>query len=208
MRTLNLFGPVGKEFDGICCANVTSELGDYKGPLTVRINSPGGVAHEGIAVYNLLKPYEPSVEVLGLAASAASVIAMAGKTIHVAKGAELMIHDAWGIALGNAETMAKMSADLEHVSESLALIYAERTGKEPEEMRALMKAETWMRDAEAIALGFADEVVEKKAKPAANAQEVLDAMACRGLKDPLRINNATRKVAVQYALRKAGWPMA
>ena len=156
MKTINLFGPVGDEFDGFTDADVAEQVDGHTGPLLVRINSPGGYAYHGTAIYNLLAPLKPTVEVVGLAASAASVIAMAGDTIHMATGAEMMIHEAWGVLVGNP---AKIEADLAHLrilSDSLADIYATRPGVDRNEIREAMRSDLWLPAGEAVKRGLAD----------------------------------------------------
>jgi ATP-dependent protease ClpP protease subunit len=128
--------------------------------ITVRINSPGGDVFDGIAMHNDLHghPATVRVEVVGLAASAASIIAMAGDTISVADNAFIMIHNAWGMAVGDKETMAEFGAILEQIDAALARTYAERTGIEVKDIVAMMAAETWLSGADAVEQGFADEV--------------------------------------------------
>ena len=119
--------------------------------IRLRINSPGGNVFDGVAIYNALKRHPASVrvEVDGLAASIASIIAMAGDTIHMAKNAFLMIHNAWVFAMGDAEEMRKMADVLEKIDGTMASTYAERTGSKPKDIRELMDAETWMTAEEA-----------------------------------------------------------
>ncbi len=128
--------------------------------ITVRINSPGGNLFEGVAVFNMLKrhPAQVHTQVDGLAASAASLIAMAGDMITMGQGAMMMVHDPHTLAVGNAEAMRETADMLDKVADSMASAYAERTGKSEEEARAIMRAETWMTASEAVEMGFADEV--------------------------------------------------
>lgn len=200
MNTLDLFGYVGDVWDGFDAASIAKDIQGHEGPLTVRINSPGGLAYDGIAIYNLLKPLNPKVEVIGLAASAASVIAMAGETVQVATGAEMMIHDAWGIEIGNAQQMRKHADDLDHLSDSIASIYAERSGKPADEMRALMAAETWLNGPEAIDAGLADEVAGERENNPEGSQALLAAMGCRTSLDAKAASAATRDIQRRYAI--------
>lgn len=97
--------------------------------VTVNINSPGGDMFEGLAIYNLLREYQESYgQVLGIAASAASVIAMAGDDIQIGRGAFLMIHNCWVVAMGNRHDFAELSASLEPFDNAMADIYAARSG--------------------------------------------------------------------------------
>lgn len=132
--------------------------------LTVRINSPGGEVHDGVAILNTLRDHKATITVIvdGLAASAASFIAMAGDEIVMNRNAEMMIHDAWGLCRGNADEMAKYVDYLEQVSDNVASIYAERAGGTADEWRSLMREETWYTAQEAVDAGLADRVAEKK----------------------------------------------
>lgn len=136
--------------------------------LRVFINSPGGAAWDGIAIMNALRRHKARVEVTvdALAASAASLITMAGDKVTMNRGSELMIHDASGLAYGNAETMEETAAILHKLSDSYADTYAARAGGTRETWRAAMKAETWYTAEEAVAAGLADEWVDA---PAADA---------------------------------------
>lgn len=129
--------------------------------IVVRINSPGGDVFEGVAIYQALARFagKVRVEVDALAASAASLIAMAGDTIVVAGNAMLMIHRAWTYASGNAEEMAKVVDSLRKVDESLVSTYEARVGGKSTraDIEAWLSAETWMTASEAVTRGFADE---------------------------------------------------
>ncbi|MEO3929247.1 head maturation protease, ClpP-related [Micromonosporaceae bacterium B7E4] len=130
--------------------------------ITVHLNSPGGDAFDGIAIYNSLRDHPAAVTVLvdGLAASAASVIAQAGDTVRMNRGAQMMIHDASGLVIGNASDMADFAAVLEKTSDSIAAAYAGRAGGTVAEWREVMRAETWYTAAEAVEAGLADEAVD------------------------------------------------
>lgn len=145
--------------EGITASSVTSalaEIGSAKRAV-VRINSPGGSADEGIAIYNALKRHKAGVDTYNdsLAASAASMIFMAGDNRYAAKGSRVMIHRAWTIAGGNSTEMAKVSATLGVYDKSQAEIYSEYLGLTQEETLALLDAETWYTSEEAIAAGLA-----------------------------------------------------
>ncbi|WP_063017182.1 MULTISPECIES: head maturation protease, ClpP-related [Nocardia] len=128
--------------------------------ITVRINSPGGDVYEAIALLNTLRghPAHITTVVDGLAASAASFVAMAGDEVVVCRNAELMIHDAWVYASGNADELRKHAENLDRISNNIASIYAEKAGGTVEEWRAVMQAETWFSASEAVAAGLADRV--------------------------------------------------
>jgi ATP-dependent protease ClpP protease subunit len=129
--------------------------------LRVRINSPGGSVFEGIAIANALRshPANVTVQVDGIAASIASVIAMAGDRIEMAPNTMLMIHDASGLCMGNAADMEEMAELLDLISDNIADAYASRAGGTRDEWRARMRAETWYLPEDAVANGLADEAV-------------------------------------------------
>lgn len=148
--------------------------------ITLRINSPGGSVFDAIAIYNALiqHPANVHVRVDALAASAASIVAMAGDTVEMMVGSQLMIHDALGMEQGNAKQMREMGAFLDKQSDNIASIYAARVGdKSPEalkEWRNLMLAETWMFAQEAVDIGLADQVYMKPAPGQSLEAEVPD----------------------------------
>jgi ATP-dependent Clp protease protease subunit len=113
---------------------------------TVRINSPGGSVFEGLSIYNLLTAYPArlTVEVTGIAASIASVIAMAGQYLRIYENSFLMIHSAWSFVIGNASDMAAESDVLRKIDESLVGIYSSRTGIASGKISKMMAAETWL----------------------------------------------------------------
>lgn len=125
--------------------------------ISMRINSPGGDAFEGVAILNLLraqkKPIEVSVD--GIAASAASIIAMAGDTITMGPSAMMMIHNAWTMCIGDGDAMRKCGDTLDAISASIAQAYIDKTGKSAGEIKSLMDAETWMGAQECVDAGFA-----------------------------------------------------
>lgn len=124
------------------------------------INSPGGSVFDGVTIYNLLKRNRApvNVHVDGVAASIASIVAMAGDTIEIARNGLLMLHDPWTLAVGNARDFRKEAEILDQVGETLVGTYADRTGQKSEKVRELMAAETWLEADEAVKLGFADRV--------------------------------------------------
>lgn len=132
--------------------------------ITVRLNSPGGDVFEGIAILNALRNHKARITVYvdGIAASAASFIAMAGDEIVMCRNAEMMIHDAWGYCGGNAAEVRKYADELDRVSDNIASIYADRTDATTEEWRDVMRDEVWYSADEAVAAGLADRVEAKK----------------------------------------------
>lgn len=133
--------------------------------VTVNINSPGGDMFEGLAIYNLLREYQGkvTVKVLGIAASAASVIAMAGDDIQIGRGAFLMIHNCWVVAMGNRHDFAELSASLEPFDNAMADIYAARSGLDMASVQKLMDAESYIGGSDAVEKGLADSLLSADA---------------------------------------------
>jgi ATP-dependent Clp protease, protease subunit len=143
------------------------ELGRRSGDLVVSINSPGGDVFAGVSIYNTLAGYDKgsvTVEVNGLAASIASVIAMAGEKIVMLPGSSMMIHKPWSLGIGNATELEKVVETLNSIEDSLVPIYTARTGLDEARIKEMLADETWMTPQEAVDLGFADEYVEPKKK--------------------------------------------
>ncbi|KHE59542.1 peptidase S14 [Pseudomonas aeruginosa] len=142
-------------------------LGDLS-LISLRIHSPGGDVFEGTAIYNLLKNHPARVEahVDGLAASMASVIAMAADTIYMPENAMMMVHRPWGIQGGEADDMRRYADLLEKIEGTMVAAYMAKTGKSEEDIKALLKAETWMDGREAVEAGFADQLTEPLAAAA------------------------------------------
>lgn len=162
--TITIFDIIGEDFwtgGGFTAKRMSAALrsiGDK--PVKVQINSPGGDMFEGIAIYNLLRAHkaEVTVEVLGWAASAASIIAMAGDEIVMGLGTFMMIHNSWGVVIGNRHDMRDAATLFEGFDAALADIYEARTGKSRKDIEKLMDAETFMGPKEAVEKGFADRV--------------------------------------------------
>lgn len=161
---LEIFDAIGDP--GATAAMVSRALDSAGGAdIAVRINSPGGDYFDGIAIFNLLCGYQGkvNVEILGVAASAASIIAMAGDTIAIARNAEIMIHRSSVLAIGNCDVMKEAADLLTRIDRAMAEVYADRTGKTVASMEKLMAAETWLRGQEAVDSGFADKVLNQDA---------------------------------------------
>lgn len=159
-----LYDQIGESFwgEGISAKTFQKELAAL-GKITtlnVRINSPGGDVFDGLAIYNQLKahPARVVVDVDGLAASIASIIAMAGDEIRMASNAMMMIHNPHGMAVGDADEMQRVAALLTQVKGSLADTYAARTSQPRAQLEAWMSDETWMSAETAVQYGFADAV--------------------------------------------------
>lgn len=157
-----IYDPIGGDWwgNGVTAQQFVydlEELGDVKN-IKVRINSPGGEVFDGFAIYNALKNHDARVEVQidGLAASIASVIAMAGDEVTMGVGALIMIHDPWSIALGNADDMRDQADMLDQVKVGIIDAYAARTAIDRETLNQMCTNETWLTVDEAIEQGFAD----------------------------------------------------
>lgn len=133
--------------------------------VTVNVNSPGGDFFEGVAIYNLLRLHQArvTVRVMGVAASAASVIAMAGDDILMGDGAFLMIHNAWAVAIGNRHDLRESADWLEPFDAAMASVYAARAGVDVAVCAALMDKESWIGAAQAVTDGFATGLIERSA---------------------------------------------
>jgi ATP-dependent Clp protease protease subunit len=145
------------------------------GDVTVWINSPGGNVFAAAEIYTMLKEYAGSVTVriASIAASAASVVAMAGDKVQMSPTALLMVHDPSTVAMGNAKDMQKAIETLNEVKESIINAYAAKSGLRRNRIAELMSNETWMNSKKAVELGFADEVLYegKEPEPAADEPE-------------------------------------
>jgi ATP-dependent Clp protease protease subunit len=172
---LFLYDIIGSDmFGGISAKDFASKLTDLKDAKTldIRINSPGGDVFDGLAMYALINNFKgtKTVYIDGLAASIASVIAMAGDKVVMAPEAELMIHSAWTVSQGNSQDLRKMAEQLDSADAKIQAIYERKTGMDKAALDELMKAETWMSADKAIEMKFADSIDTPPVKSAANAQ--------------------------------------
>jgi ATP-dependent Clp endopeptidase proteolytic subunit ClpP len=177
MKSINIFGDIiGGEAERWFESEVTpqqivDELKAANGePIEVNINSNGGDVAGGLAIANALKGYKGEVtcNVLGLAASMASVIACAGKRLCMGQGAFLMIHNPWTVTMGNAEDLRKDAATLDKMRDSIVTFYQSKSTKTAEELKELMDAETWISREMANDFGFEVEDYEGELKAAAS----------------------------------------
>jgi len=162
-----IYEMIGEDFwtgGGFTAKNFQKELSAIKASqIDLHINSPGGEVFDGLAIYNLIKQHPANVTTYidGLAASIASVIAMAGDEIFMAENALMMIHNPYGMVMGMADDMRKMAERLDVVRDSISKAYISKTGKADDEINALMDTETWMTADDAMELGFIDDITEK-----------------------------------------------
>ncbi|MBR6902077.1 MAG: Clp protease ClpP [Synergistaceae bacterium] len=162
-KVLRLEGPVGEYLfsESIIPKELREELAACNGDLTVWINSPGGDVFAAAEIYTMLKDYKGkiTVKIDALAASAASVIAMAGDKVLMSPVAMMMIHNPSTMAYGNAQDFKQAIKTLNEVKESLINAYAEKTGLEREKISELMNAETWLSAHKALELRFIDGIL-------------------------------------------------
>jgi ATP-dependent Clp endopeptidase proteolytic subunit ClpP len=162
-----IYEQIGEDFwtgGGVTAKSFQKELAGIKASqIDLHINSPGGEVFDGITIYNLIKQHPANVtaHIDGLAASIASVIALAGDTVIMAENALFMIHNPWGFAMGDATEMRKTADLLDKVGGSLVTAYASKSGKSDDEISVLMDSETWMTAQEAKDAGFIDEISEQ-----------------------------------------------
>lgn len=168
-----IFDVIGADFfgEGLTAKSVRKEL-DALGEvedILVRINSPGGNVWDGIAIFNMLKEHaaQVHVQVEGIAASAASLIAMAGDLITMGEGSMMMIHNPYGLAIGDGNELRKAADMLDKVKSEFVDIYSRRSGAAADDVGTMMDEETWMNGAEAVDKGFADERTNEQAQLAA-----------------------------------------
>ena len=167
-NTISVFDVIGQDYwgEGITAKRIAGALRAMNGAdVTVNINSPGGDMFEGLAIYNLLREYEGhvTVKVLGIAASAASIIAMAGDDIQIGRGAFLMIHNCWVYAMGNRHDFAELAQSLEPFDTAMADIYAARSGLDMADVQKLMDAESYIGGSDAVVKGLADSLLSADA---------------------------------------------
>lgn len=164
MRTLFLNGPISDESwfgDEVTPKLFKDELTAGDGPISVWINSPGGDVFAAAQIYNMLMDYPSDVTVMidGLAASAASVIAMAGTEVQMSPVAMMMIHNPATVAIGDSEEMKKAVKMLDEVKESIMNAYEIKTGLPRDKISKMMDAESWFNANKAVELGFADKIM-------------------------------------------------
>lgn len=192
-NTISILDVIGADVfgDGVTSRRISSALrsiGDQE--VVVNINSPGGDFMEGLAIYNLLRDHRQkvTVRVLGLAASAASIIAMAGDRIEVPRAGFLMIHNTWVMAIGDRNDLSGVADILKSFDQASAEVYAARSGLDSKSISAMMDRETWLTGSAAVEKGLADDLLpadriskEEKASAehAVNAAARLDVLLAK-----------------------------
>jgi ATP-dependent protease ClpP protease subunit len=209
-----VYDEIGGSF-GVQASELVNEINGITAPqINVHINSPGGDLFDSIAIYNALAKHPANVTVYvdALAASGASIIAQAGDTRIMMRGAQMMIHDALAVLIGNAADFRTMATFLDRQSDNIADIYQARAGGSADEWRARMLAETWTFAGETVALGLADEVYEASDKPgeAAAVEDFtaleIDAMADKEFAELFTLmtkRHTTRNRGFKYVGREA-----
>lgn len=164
---INILEPIGYDpwtGGGVTARRISAALKSIgsKNDVNLTINSPGGDMFEGLAIYNLLREHEGevNVKVVGVAASAASVIAMGGDNVQIARAGFFMVHNAWVVAAGNRNDLREYADMLEPFDNAMASIYAARTGDKQDAMAKLMDKETWIGGQQAVDQNFADSLLD------------------------------------------------
>ena len=169
---LVLYDVIGATMDGegVTAKDVKAALDGEYDSILLRINSPGGSAFEGVAIHNLLKSTGKPINVVvdGLAASAASIVAMAGDQINMNSNAVMMIHKAWSMCIGNSTDLRRDADMLETVDKAIAQTFVDRTGQPMDMISTMMTAETWMTAQDALKNGFCSAIGNSDNKAAMN----------------------------------------
>ena len=196
---------------GITADDFARELATITTPeILLRVNSPGGEIFDGIAIYNALRehPAKVTTRVDALAASMASLVALAGDTVEMADNAFFMVHNPWSVVIGDSAAMRQEADLLDKLSGSLVSAYVARSGKPEDEVRGLMDAETWMSAAEAVDFGFADAVrdADEDADEPASVAALFDLSVFANLPERLREAEDHEPTTrdLERALRDAG----
>lgn len=198
-RSISIYDVIGYDWwtgEGVTAKRIAGALRSLgKGPVTVNVNSPGGDMFEGLAIYNLLRehPGEVTVKVLGLAASAASMISMAGDVVQVARAGFFMVHNGWVFAQGNRHDLREIADWLEPFDAAMNDIYVARTGQDLDDVQKQMDAESWIGGSQAIELGYADELLPSDQVGKADAKA--SASAVRRVETALRAAGLPRSEA-------------
>lgn len=201
-RVLELNGTIAEESwfdDDVTPQLFKEELNTESGDITVWINSPGGDCVAAAQIYNMLSNYAGKVtmKIDGIAASAASVIAMAGDTVLVSPVSMMMIHNPATIAWGDSAEMQKAIAMLDEVKESIINAYEIKTGLDRRKLSKLMDAETWMDANSAVEYGFADEIMRR------NTAEDMAVPAVSMMYSPAQVTNSLKeKIAKKCKIEK------
>lgn len=204
-NTISILDVIGEDFwtgGGVTSKRVTAALraiGDQE--VFVDLNSPGGDFFEGVAIYNALRahPHKVTVRILGLAASAASVLAMAGDEIQIGKAGFLMVHNAWVAAIGNRHDLAEAAKIMEPFDDAMATVYSDRAGVKKAKAAEWMDNETWFNGEQAVAEGLADDFLP----PDQVAEDTAKAETGRTVNATRRIDAHLAKTGIPRSERRA-----
>jgi ATP-dependent protease ClpP protease subunit len=197
---IHIYGEIG--YWGITASDFVRELSGLNvAAIDLHVSSPGGEIFDGFAIYEALRSHQAQVTTYidGLAASIASVIAMAGDRIVIAPYGELMIHDGSGFCVGDAAEMRRMAELLDRQSNKIAQVYADRAGGTPEEWRQRMVDETWFSAAEAVEAGLADEIASTQTSADDNSPENLSGRPVTAHAEPIAAPPLVPVVTAQTA---------
>jgi len=207
--SIDIFDVIGSDWfgEGFTAKRMSAALrsiGEDK-DVVVNVNSPGGDVFESATIYNLLAQHKGNVTVniLGLAASGAAVIVMAGDTINISKIGFLMIHNAWSIVMGNKEDLREAADTLEIFDKALLSAFASRASIDENKIKKMMDKETWIGADDAIEYGFADGVIETKTAPEKDTEKQTKAQAKRKIEMALAREGFSRKEREEI-FQKAG----
>lgn len=199
LPSIDILDVIGADFfgEGFTAKRMSAALrsiGEDK-DIVVNINSPGGDFFEGVAIYNMLAQHkgEVTINIIGLAASAASVVAMAGDKIKISKIGFLMIHNAWAIVIGNKNDLRDAAGTLEQFDKSIISAYSARASIEDKQIAKMMDNETWIGADDAIEFGFADEIIEAKKAEGKEGEKQTKAQAKRTIEMALARMGLSRK---------------
>ena len=204
--TIGLYDEIG--WFGVTAGEFMDALTQADGrDILLKINSPGGDVFDGIAMYNDLRDYPGKVtaRIVGLAASAASIVAMGVDRVEIADSAHFMIHNAWSLAIGDRHALRALADTLDGVDQGLAEVYAAQTGGAPEDMAALMDAETWFRGQAALDAGFAHAVIGAQPAPKAAFDLSVFARAPKDLFADMADLPETRRDVERMLMQDAGF---
>ena len=188
-NVISILDVIGEDWwsgEGVTAKRISAALRSIKADeVIVDINSPGGDFFEGVAIYNQLRqdPRPVTVRILGLAASAASVIAMAGDDVQIGQAGFMMVHNAWVVAVGNRHDMREAAETMEPFDAAMAAVYASKAGVDRDIAVGWMDAETWFNGEGAVQAGLADKFLkadlEDRDSGGANALRRVDTLLAK-----------------------------
>lgn len=206
-----IYEEIGEDFwtgGGVTAKNFQKELSAIKAPqIDLHINSPGGAVFDGVTIYNLLKQHPANVTTFidGIAASIASVIALAGDKVIMAENALYMMHNPSGLVMGNSEDMRKMAEVLDKIRGTMTGVYTGKSGKSDDEINAMLDAETWMTADEALEAGLIDEIgIEMDLAACAKFIPVMAKAGFKHIPDSFKSKKEPDERSIEKALRDAG----